>query len=1009
MRKAFDPTMLAVANAVQLGALRPHESVWIGASAGTGKTEVLTRRMLALLLADFTLQPRQILALTFTKAGAAEMAARLPKRLAEWAALRDDEIAARIRDELGMAVPDGAAGRVRDLAATVRQGPPLVATIHALAQQILTRFAVEAGVPPRFEVLDDVAQKRLVREAQHGLLVDAPVGVAESLAVLLDELGEHGWRELSGLMGGAWARLAGLLNVHGVEGLLATLRRALGLEGAVGGGVPIVPSADEWAVLRRCAGILPDKAEVRAVLEAAEAQVEKAWRALLLTQSDTPRARLLVKAEVVAVGEADVAVLQAAAGRVAEAVRLRKVWRGYEVTRALIVWSAAVRASYTQRKVEAGVLDYADLLDGLERLLARADAGLADWVWYGLDRKFRHLLLDEGQDNNAQQDRVVRWLARSILSGDVGEDSRRTVLAVGDVKQSIFRFQGAVPQQFLELQEALQRWAGSAYRPVEMTHNFRSGAAVLAAVDAVFSGTVSGAVQGEEGRDWPGHTAVAAGGARVEVWPLVPKGESPRVEPWALPWVRAEAGGDGARIVCFRQIGAWLKEQVARGVVMPSTGKPLTFDDVMVVVQRNEVGGTLAGVWRAMGIEVAAAGGVVPLVVKDVAAGVRVVFNPADNLALAQVLKGLRGWDDARLLELAARAGDGMWSEFVEGADGAWLRGYLAMRDEAPLRVLQALVNEVGGDVGMFAGLLGWAAGAAHMRALVERLEAEEIPAGGGGRGVRVLTVHGAKGLQAPLVILPDTMVPLGEVSARDKLLWGEDAVLFRQGAGTSTFEDGLLAQEEVRRREDNLRGLYVAMTRAEDWLVVAGFGEASEKTQTWWTLVHDAVGDGVGEALTETAVGVVEDGVGVEIPAWVGEVVGMAVAEEAPDPARVRGELVHALLEGVRGLSVPEDVAAEAAGVKAAHAWLWAAGTRGEVSVSLGGGAVGRIDRLAEKDGEVWVVDFKTGRVPDVMPEAYAAQVRGYMAAVRASVGDKRVRGAIVWTAAARLEEIQD
>ena len=1039
MLNTYDPVLLKGASEAQAQALEVGKSVWISANAGTGKTEVLTRRMLALLVSDFSLEPRQILALTFTKAGAAEMAARLPARLANWAALGDEALVARVNEETGCR-DGGVAGsqklveRVRELAQAVRRAPPMVATIHGLAQQILGRFAVEAGLAPDFEVLEEGPQKRLLKDVQQNLLVHVDGALAECLGILLDELGEHGWEELTGLIVNQWRRFEALVAGSGLRGVLDNLERALEVDTSGASARPLIPTERERAALERVAAALPEHG-AREVLKCSEAVLEGAWRGFLLTDKDTARKSLFKKAELALIDEVDTTVLAEAAVRAEAQVRARKLYRNFDVTRSALLWAAAVHGAYGQRKREQGLTDYGDLLDGLERVLGGTDNALAEWIWYGLDRRFRHLVVDEAQDNNPQQDRIVRWLAQSILSGDVGEGATRTVLAVGDMKQSIFRFQGAVPELFVQLREVMAEWAGG-LREVDLTHSFRSGREVLALVDRVFAARDSGeVVVGNDFRTWPAHKAVAAERAsRVELWEPVAKVEKPEIEPWALPTVRAAAGAHGEDILALRQIGAWLQERVGR-VVMPSTGVPLRWEDVMLVVQRNSVAGLAAGVLRGMGIPVASAGGVVPLIVEDAVAMLRVIYNPADNLALAQVLKGIRGFDDAALLKLADRSGvakrapgdpEVVWSDFLEGADAAWLAGYVAMAWDAPLRIVQRVIADIvatgGGDETVFEGLLGWAEGCENLPELVERLELDDLPVVSGKDGLRVLTVHGSKGLQAPLVILPDTMQSLDSIQ-KDKLLWGDGVVMVNKDAGLTELGERLASAEKQRKKADSLRGLYVAMTRAMDWLVVAGFGNVTDKTDTWWTRVREGFRNEELGVRTDTVhilgdeFEIVEREVVLPTfakasvgrpdgrPGWWGREVNVPLAGEVQSAAQVRGETVHALLQGLNVVA-DDDVRLEAERVREALPWLWAKGARSEMAVSLDS-KVGRIDRMVERDSEWWVVDFKTGTVPELMPEVYASQVRGYVAALMVTWPERKFRAGIVWTASARLDEV--
>lgn len=819
MSRGFDPVQLEAAAAAQRQALHPARSVWVSASAGSGKTEMLTRRLLALLLADPRLMPRQILALTFTRAGAAEMAERLPRHLARLAALDDAALLATIRSELGTGIGPGddaaaeraLAARIRTLAHEVVQAPPLISTIHGLAQQLLTRFAHEAGLPDDFGVLEDAEQARLLRDIQHHLLQHAQGPLADSLATLLDELGEHGWRDLTTLMIYAWRTFEDLLDDGGAAGVMARLDAALNLTGGEGWALGELAILDtERAALRTVADILPahDAARIAALRDPLAA-----WRLFLLTKDDTPRARLFIKKDLALIGEETEAVFRAAQLRLAEQLRLRRVLRGRRLTEDLLLWCASIRSLYARKKRERGALDYADLLDALEALLDRSGDALADRVWYALDRRFAHLVLDEGQDNNPQQNRIVLRLARSILSGDVGEDSLRTVMAVGDLKQSIFRFQGARPELFVDLRDTLQAWSGDRFAAVDIVHSFRSGPHILAAVDAVFADPgLARAVTGLP--DWLPHRAVAsARSSRVELWPLAAPPPPADLQPWALPQARFDAHTHGADILCFTQVGHWLQDQIARGVVMPSTGLPLRFDDVLIVVQRNKMAALAAGVLERMGIPVAAAG-VLPQPVRDMVCLLRAVFDPRDKIALCAILKAFKHWDDARILTLAGRN----W--VLPEPEAAWLAGFDAADIPA---LIQRGICHLGAPPALFDTLLEWAVRADSLAALIARLQQEDLPAAAHGKGVRILTVHGSKGLEAPLVILPDTTARMGDV-AREKILWGDGTLLYRQGKGLSAFEDRLTEDEAARLRADSLRALYVAMTRARDWLVVTGF-----------------------------------------------------------------------------------------------------------------------------------------------------------------------------------------
>lgn len=1034
----FDVDALAVASAVQAKALDAGRSVWISANAGTGKTEVLTRRLLALLLQDETLEPAHILAVTFTNAGAAEMAARLPERLRALAAMDAARLTEVLRADLGVEATPATQARVRVLAQAVQEAPPMISTLHGLAQVMLARFPREAGVPEGFALLDETERSALLMDIQNTLLVDVDDALADALGLLLDELGETGWRDLTGMMVARWRVLKGILAEGGVAGALGRISAELGLREGENWGAPLLPHDREVAALRAVVALEPGHVAAD-VLAASDAQKEAVWRGFLLTQKDEPRARIVVKKIAEALPDV-AAVLADAAARVAEGVRQRKLWRLYDITQALLVWAFAVRGAYAQRKAERGLLDFDDLLDGLERLLDQtADGPAAEWVWYALDRRFRHLVVDEAQDNNAQQTRIIGHLAQNLLSGDVGEMSPRTVLAVGDVKQCIFHFQGARPDLFLALRDDLVSWSGGALTALTLTHNFRSGRAVLGVVDEVFADPEVVCVTTGDPLtpSWPTHKPVAAGReSRVEVWPLVGAPDVDDVAPWTLPQERQRMQGASAAHLLARQVASFIRGHMERGTRVPSTGNPLQPQDVLIVVQRNATAALFAGVLRAAGVPVVASAGVPSPVLADAVAMVRWVFNPADRIALVQVLKAYRGWGDAQVLALAAQAkaaGDAApWHTFVAGDDAAWLARYAAYVEQTPAAMLYALGHSYG-VLEVLEPLLEEAAAVPTWRGLVERLEQREqagkplCAPDTGEPGVRIMTVHGSKGLQAPLVILPETTRAMDDIR-NETILWpvadGDGVLIPAADAGLSPLGVRLREGMKAQARTNALRGLYVALTRAMDWLVVCGWGDAEKVEKagdtTWYGLVARCAsgevwrqdegmrvrGDDLPSCAREEAP-VAADPVLVwpETRVWEGIPVRVA---DAPSAAQVRGELVHALLQGMAVPDAPADVVAEAAAVRGAFPWMFTPDAEAEVVVGLCDGTVGRIDRMVRHEGVLWVIDFKTGQVPGGgwVPPVYVAQVKGYMAAL---VREGTVRGAIVWTAGPQFVDVTD
>ncbi|MBR0678766.1 UvrD-helicase domain-containing protein, partial [Roseomonas alkaliterrae] len=258
------------------------------------------------------------------------------------------------------------------------------------------------------------------------------------------------------------------------------------------------------------------------------------WRGLLLTNANTPRKQFATRqagAEQGCIQE----ILAAEAARVAEAEEARAATRLLAATMALLAIGAPVLRRYDDAKRRAGMLDYDDLIRGAERLLE--DPGSA-WVLFKLDGGLDHVLLDEAQDSNPDQWGIVRALTGEFFAGTGAREAGRTIFAVGDEKQSIYRFQGADPDGFARERShyaAAVPAAGQEFRAVTLDVSFRSTAPVLALVDAVFA---EGAAR--EGVVAPGaslrHYADRAGHAgAVEIWPLLAAEDAAEPPPWAPP------------------------------------------------------------------------------------------------------------------------------------------------------------------------------------------------------------------------------------------------------------------------------------------------------------------------------------------------------------------------------------------------------------------------------------------------------------------------------------------
>ena len=901
---AADPLLVA-ATERQREAADPAASVWVAASAGTGKTKVLTDRVLGLLLAGTP--PHKILCLTFTKAAAAEMATRIARRLAKWATATDDALAGDLGKLLGTPPDADALTGARRLFARVLDVPGgmHIETIHAFCQSLLRRFPLEAGLAPHFQVMDDRDAGELMESAKEEVLVAARDGADAGLARALDTvtglIHESAFPELMGELARDRGRLARLLARHGgLAGVMAAVRARLGLEGGDTAEAILAAACEDAAF--DAAGC---REAVRALRSGTRTDHERAaamvawladpagrpagferYRSAFLTADGAIRKTLCTK--VVREGFPGVEdALLAEAERVLRVAERLKSARVAEATGALLTIGDALLAAYGRRKRARALMDYDDLILAARDLLARD--GVAPWVLYKLDGGIDHVLIDEAQDTNPDQWAVVAALTEEFFAGRGARETVRTVFAVGDAKQSIYSFQRADPRAFEDMRALFARHvpaADLAWREVALQMSFRSTKAVLESVDAVFAdggpGADGVAAPGEDIR----HIAFRKDQAGlVEVWPPVEPRAIDDPPPWKPPVERLR--GDSPRTRLAGLVAGRVKAMVG-AEDLPSKGRPVRAGDIMVLVRRR--GGFVEDLVRALkdeDVPVAGADRMVlteQMAVMDLMALAGVLLLPEDDLTLATVLKGpLVGLSEDQLFRLAWNRGPaGLWetlrARLTDDPDfeRAWLylSDLMAVADRlTPHALFAHVLGPLGGKRRLLARLgpdaedpidefvaLTLAFERAHppsLQGFLRWLEtgAVEIKRDleqGGRDAVRIMTVHGAKGLQAPIVFLPDTMqVP----TKGDRLLWlggpADELLLWppRAEMADEACRSGRDAQKAAREREYR-RLLYVAMTRAEDRLILCGWQTRKAPPEScWYNLVRAGVARTAAEA----------------------------------------------------------------------------------------------------------------------------------------------------------------
>ena len=868
------------ATETQVRAADPGNSTWLAANAGSGKTRVLTDRVARLLLSGT--EPARILCLTYTKAAAAEMQNRLFRRLGEWAMLEE----AALRDAL---VDLGAPGPVdadairaaRRLFARAIETPGglKIQTIHSFCSGLLRRFPLEAGVPPDFTEMDERSATLLREDVLQEMADGADVPAVDALAQVA------GSAEIDPVLAEICSRAAGFAGPLG-EGAARTLfgisenLDAAGLvaEGLDGGEGALFAALDPILRAGKPSDVkLADKLAAIPVAPGTMDSLRALEGELLFgAQAKAPFAAKIGSLPTKGLREGAAAGLmddfEALMERVAAARPKRLALQAAEAAANLHRFAAVFLPRYAAKKARRGWLDFDDLITRAAALLS--DRGVAQWVLWRLDGGIDHILVDEAQDTSPAQWQVIERLAEEFTAGEGARDVARTIFVVGDKKQSIYSFQGADLTAFDQMHgHFAARFSAVGVDLVEqvLTHSFRSADAVLRLVDLTFDERLQRGIGGPT-KHLAFHSNLPG---RVDLWPAVPKPEKAEDAPWDDPVDHLPE--NAAPVVLARRVARTIKGLISAGTMLPTPRdgpRRMGPGDVLILVQRrSDLFAELIRACKAEGLPVAGAdrlklGG--ELAVKDLGALLSFLATPEDDLSLAAALRSpLFGWSEDDLYRLAQPRPKGrfLWTALREADGYDATRAVLTdLRDAAdflrPYELIERVLTRHNGRRRLIARLGPEAEeGIDAFLAQALAYERMEVPSltgflvwlqtddvevkrqlSSGGGAIRVMTVHGAKGLEAPMVILPDTANRQNTIRANVLSLPDGQAV-WRTPREASPPEIARLRDEIEQQQEDErLRLLYVAMTRAEVWLIVAAAGEAGSGTESWHGIVSDGM-----------------------------------------------------------------------------------------------------------------------------------------------------------------------
>jgi ATP-dependent helicase/nuclease subunit A len=890
----------------QSRASHPRQSAWVSANAGSGKTHVLTQRVIRLLLAGA--RPSSILCLTYTKAAASEMSNRVFQRLAEWATLDDIELSKRIA-KIEQREPDRATlAAARRLFAKALETPGglKIQTIHAFCEALLHQFPLEANVAGHFNVLDDRAAAALLAEARRSLLTatstENDAALADAFAKVLglaDESGletligdivanRHAIREfryLADKLGGLDAALRQRFGISPMETELSRGEDYWPLAGLSG------PSFTHYIrlALEKGGEKVRTVAEIleRAMVEADPLARVRLIDSAFLTGTESPKAdsSLIAAAMTKAAPELAHAVIAAREHVIAKRDRLR-IFRMYEATKAALTLGLRLDADYEELKKHRSQLDFEDLIVRTAQLLTRSDVGA--WVHYKLDQGIDHILVDEAQDTSPVQWTVIRSLRQDFFSGASAKTGIRTFFAVGDEKQSIYSFQGARPEQFSA--EAKQTQAavfqsGQTFNSVRLPLSFRSTESVLQAVDQVFLTAENRRGLSAGGDDVVHRSSRIGQPGIVDIWDMIASEKQEKTEDWTAPFDATPESAPSA--ILARRIAYQIREMVGRQTIIEHGHVRLIRPgDILVLVRKRDsfVNALTRALKRPYDIPVAGADRLKltsHIAVQDMLALGRFMLLPGDDLSLAALLKcPLFNHTEDDLLALAAERPEGqsLWQRLklqAKPEGSSWRHSFqtlaiffeqsriFSVHDfyarvfgahqgrKAYLARLGSEVSDIIDEFLSFA-LAFETAGLPGLQSFISTLEMEapevKREQDKERNEVRIMTVHASKGLEAPVVFLVDGgSKPFNSNHlAKFRLLEAENEIGTPFWAPGKSLTNSVTQRDSERLRalaeEEYRRLLYVAMTRAADRLVIAGYRGVNDPGDIWHRMISDAL-----------------------------------------------------------------------------------------------------------------------------------------------------------------------
>ena len=839
-------------NSLQNKASNPEISTWVSASAGTGKTKILTDRVVRLLLKGEAFD--KILCLTFTNAAAGEMKERITNALDTWSKLDRGVLAQELNKTIGRKATDHEIVIAGSLYDTYLKSENTIniQTIHSFCQKLLKKFPLEASVSPSFKIIDEIKADYILNQIKKHLMnAEDLEPITEYLSINFHEL------------------IIDEILSEIIEQKTQFLKSKNSLDNFKNESIKLIAelqsSSDSYYELIKQNPIVQTIVGFNTTT--------KELKKFFLTEHGQKKKRIVTQ-KIAKLGSNLYSDLEAIQEQIYLLDQKEKTVKLKNHSKLLSLLGSKIIEEYEHYKSTKALLDYDDLIINSCKLLNNSTA--REWVLYELDGGIDHILVDEAQDTSNYQWRIIDALIAEFYSGQESEKNNRTVFVVGDEKQSIFSFQGADIDSFSQMNQYLKEKMSAARRHFENVNletSYRSSKEVLYVVYHVFN---------KVREQIPGifsstlnqlHAFRSNHAGSVELWPICSTKNSEN-EFW--PIVKSEVDTTSSKAQLAQKISTYIKQTLGSGKILAATNKVITPNDFMILFRkRDEFTKEVITALQNDGVAVAGLDRITlreNLAIQDLLAIGKFVLNPQDDLNLATILKSpIIGISESLLYDIATnRSKQSIWNyiglEQHSSKKYKYLFEQLNVFSEIYQKTnvetfFQYLVDVLG-----FRQALNGSCGPDSNDAIDELLYACQDFSSQNNNSlqsfifwiensdssikrdasssdkVKIMTLHGSKGLQAPIVILCDTTsLPTNN----DYFIWDTDSTCL-SAKNSTDVPDYYIELKKIKQQKvyaEYLRLLYVGMTRAEDHLVVCGYeGGRSISENCWFELVHKAM-----------------------------------------------------------------------------------------------------------------------------------------------------------------------